>query len=318
MQQWTEPLPVTRLSSDEWISSVHLACANDPVDVEPKVFAGWLRTFSLFGLEAFDAACNIPKIERTQRHTRLDGLEDYSAIFQITGGSAIDHKDKLFELVVGDVVLVDPTRPMTVFRTTPGVVRHVALHLPRQQLVSHLGFEPKGGIQRRGTLANRLLFQLISEALQYNGSAAPLPEASMRFVVYDLLAALFASDGQNPVSPHTDKLFAHICSIIRERLADPDLSPSMIAAETGISARYLQKLFSMRGTTCSHFIYSLRLDHASRLLQRRASRKLRQPLAEVATACGFLDYAHFSRKFRERFGHPPSAHAEERSAQPDK
>jgi transcriptional regulator GlxA family with amidase domain len=64
----------------------------------------------------------------------------------------------------------------------------------------------------------------------------------------------------------------------------------------------------MRGTTCSHFINSLRLDHASRLLQRRASLKHPEPLREIAIACGFLDYAHFSRKFRERFGHPPSAH----------
>jgi AraC-like DNA-binding protein len=133
----------------------------------------------------------------------------------------------------------------------------------------------------------------------------------MQLVVYDLLAALFAVDGENPISHHTDKLFAHICSIIRGRLADPDLSPSTVAAETGISARYLQKLFSMRGMTCSHFINSLRLERASRLLQHRASLKQRPPLGEIAAACGFLDYAHFSRKFRERFGHPPSAHPDE-------
>jgi AraC-like DNA-binding protein len=126
-----------------------------------------------------------------------------------------------------------------------------------------------------------LLFQLISEALQENGSSSTLPEAQMQLVVYDVLAALFAADGESPVSPHTDKLFAHICSIIRERLADPDLSPSTIAAETGISARYLQKLFNMRGTTCSHFINSLRLDRASRLLQRRPSLKQRRSLGEI-------------------------------------
>jgi AraC-like DNA-binding protein len=184
----------------------------------------------------------------------------------------------------------------------------VALHLPRQQLVSHLGFEPKGGLHRRGTVANRLLFQLISEALQENGSSLASPEAPMQLVVYDLLAALFAAGDQIPVSSHTDKLFAHICNIIRQRLADPGLRPAAIAAESGISARYLQKLFNMRGTTCSHFIYSLRLDQAARLLQRRASLTHRPPLGEIAAACGFFDYAHFSRKFRERFGHPPSAY----------
>jgi hypothetical protein len=82
-----EPAVVTKLSSDEWISTVHLACANDPVGVDPTTFVGWLRPFSVCGLMAFDAACNIPRIERTQRHARLDGVEDYSAIFQLTGGS---------------------------------------------------------------------------------------------------------------------------------------------------------------------------------------------------------------------------------------
>jgi AraC family transcriptional regulator, positive regulator of tynA and feaB len=60
--------------------------------------------------------------------------------------------------------------------------------------------------------------------------------------------------------------------------------------------------------TCSHFIQSLRLDHASQLLQRRSLFNSEQPLNEIAFECGFLDYAHFSRKFRERFGHPPRAH----------
>jgi AraC-like DNA-binding protein len=308
MHETDKDQSITRLSSDDWISRVHLACANEPVGVDPKAFVGWLRPFSVCGLKAFYAACNIPRIERTQRHVRLDGVEDYCAIFQMTGGSAIDHKDKLFELATGDVVLVDPTRPMTAFRK-PEVAQQVALRLPRQQLVSHLGFEPKGGIHLRGTVANRLLFLLISEALQENGSSpSSLPEAQMQLVIYDLLAAMFASDHSNRSSTHTDKLFDHICSIIRERLADPDLSPASVAAETGISARYLQKLFSKRGTTCSHFINSLRLDRAARLLQRRAALRKAQSLGEIAVACGFLDYAHFSRRFRERFGHPPSAH----------
>jgi SAM-dependent methyltransferase len=33
-----------------------------------------------------------------------------------------------------------------------------------------------------------------------------------------------------------------------------------------------------------------------------------QPLSDIAQSSGFLDYAHFFRKFRARFGHPPSRH----------
>jgi AraC family transcriptional activator of tynA and feaB len=78
------------------------------------------------------------------------------------------------------------------------------------------------------------------------------------------------------------------------------------AAEAGISPRYLQKLFTARGSTCVHYIQSLRLDHAARLLQRRALPDKGQPLSEIAYACGYSDYNHFLRKFRRRCGHSPS------------
>jgi AraC family transcriptional regulator, positive regulator of tynA and feaB len=81
-----------------------------------------------------------------------------------------------------------------------------------------------------------------------------------------------------------------------------------VAARAGISLRYLQKLFTQRGSTCSELIYSLRLDHAARLLGRRESLRNGQPLSEIAYACGFRDYTHFTRKFRHRFGHPPGGH----------
>ena len=63
------------------------------------------------------------------------------------------------------------------------------------------------------------------------------------------------------------------------------------------------------GSTCSEFIYSLRLDHAARLLHRRASLGTGQPLSEIAYACGFRDYTHFARKFRRQFGYAPGAHS---------
>jgi AraC family transcriptional regulator, positive regulator of tynA and feaB len=64
-----------------------------------------------------------------------------------------------------------------------------------------------------------------------------------------------------------------------------------------------------RGSTFSRFISSLRLDHAARLLHRRAFLNTSQPLSEIAYACGFNDYTHFARKFRHRFGSSPGARA---------
>jgi AraC-like DNA-binding protein len=181
--------------------------------------------------------------------------------------------------------------------------------LPRQSLVSHLGFEPKGGIYRRGgTLAGRLLFDVIQEADKGEGSAFSPADSYMQLAVYDLVGALFAPSDPWPVSRHADKLFARICGVIKDGFSDADFGPVEVAAEAGISLRYLQKLFTERGSTCSEFIYSRRLDHAARLLHRRALLGTGQPLSEIAYACGFRDYAHFARKFRHRFGYTPGAH----------
>ena len=128
----------------------------------------------------------------------------------------------------------------------------------------------------------------------------------MPLVVYDLLSALFAPPTRFG-SRHNDKLFMRVCGIIKDRLADPGISPSEVAAEAGISLRYLQSLFTDRGSTCSHYISSLRLDHAAHLIERRTSMKTGQPLAEIAYACGFRDYTHFARGFRRRFGTAPGA-----------
>src|SRR6266478_10184940 len=78
------------------------------------------------------------------------------------------------------------------------------------------------------------------------------------------------------------------------------------------------KLFTAHGSTCSEFIYSLRLDHAARLLHRRSSLGTSQSLSEIAYGCGFRDFTHFARKFRQRFGQTPGAYSEVHSPREDR
>ena len=100
----------------------------------------------------------------------------------------------------------------------------------------------------------------------------------MQLAVYDLIGEIFTASDPKAVSLYTDKQFGRVCAIIKDRFADPELRPRDVAAEAGISLRYLQKLFTQRGSTCSGFINSLRLDHAARLLRRRALASTRQPI----------------------------------------
>jgi AraC family transcriptional activator of tynA and feaB len=301
-----------QLDYEAWRGLLHSMCGRyNPEGIEPDAFTGWLRPVSACGFTVLDIGCNAPRIERTYRDVRLDGADHYFAVFQVGGQSAINHNDQAVRLAVGDVALFDAVRPSTHFSNNGSEPWNtVALDLPRESLVSHLGFDPEGGICRRGgTTAGRLLLELIRNTDKAEGSAFSPADSYMQLAIYDLVGALFAPSDQWPVSRHADKLFARIRSIIKDGIADADFDPGELAAQAGISLRYLQKLFTERGSTCSEFIYSLRLDHAARLLNRRASLRTGRPLTEIAYASGFRDYTHFARRFRYRFGYTPGAHA---------
>jgi AraC family transcriptional regulator, positive regulator of tynA and feaB len=289
----------------------------NPEGIEPTAFTGRLRPISVGGLTAAVVASNAHRVERTQRDVRLDGANHYFAMFHVTGQSAMTHNEEAVRFDAGDVVLVDAARPVTFFNSNASLSwKSVALLLPRQSLVSHLGFEPRGGLCRHsGTVAGRLLLDLILNSGDAEGSSSPA-DSYMRLAVYDLVGALFAPDDSAP-SRHADKLFMRVRGVIKDGFADPDFGPCEAAARAGISLRYLQKLFTQRGSTCHEFIYSFRLEHAARLLQRRASLRASLgaslALGEIAYACGFRDYRHFARKFRHRFGHAPGACSAEES-----
>jgi AraC family transcriptional regulator, positive regulator of tynA and feaB len=280
--------------------------------IKPSAFTGWVRPVRVRGFTALDIGCNAQRVERTYRDVRLDGADHYFALFQIGGQLAMTHNDKNVRLAAGDVALVDAAQPVAYSADSEDVPWHtVSLNLPRQTLISHLGFEPEGGLyQHSGTPAGRLLFDLLRDSEGSEGSESSLADTYMQLAVYDLVGALFAPSDAWPVSRHTDKLFARIRQVIKNGFADPKFGPYEVALKAGISLRYLQKLFTQRGMTCSEFIYSVRLDHAAQLLQRRALLGTRLSLSEIGYASGFSDYTHFARKFRHRFGHPPGTHSD--------
>jgi len=91
---------------------------------------------------------------------------------------------------------------------------------------------------------------------------------------------------------------------IDQRLADPELSPSAIAAAHHISLRYLHKLFEAQPTTVSGWIRQRRLE--------RCRRDLLDPalgdwsVSAIAARWGLIDAAHFGRLFRAAYGLPPA------------
>src|ERR1700730_14813919 len=96
------------LDFEAWRVSIQSFCGRfNHEGIEPSVFAGWVHPSSLCGVLGLDFGCNAPRIERTKRDVRLDGMEYYAALFQVAGRSAISQNDQVASLAVGDVALVD-------------------------------------------------------------------------------------------------------------------------------------------------------------------------------------------------------------------
>jgi AraC-like DNA-binding protein len=92
-------------------------------------------------------------------------------------------------------------------------------------------------------------------------------------------------------------------AIIDSNLHDHALNTEKVAQLIGISPRYLQDLFHNDGATVSDWIWRRRLE--------KSRCDLADPLhgsdsiAQIALACGFSDFAHFSRRYKDAFGASP-------------
>ncbi|CAN5167031.1 acetamidase/formamidase family protein [soil metagenome] len=100
-----------------------------------------------------------------------------------------------------------------------------------------------------------------------------------------------------------------ISQMIESRLSDPELSITQIAAESGVSARYLQKLFESANDNFSHYVRLRRLERCRADLINPLYAHL--SISDICFRWSFNDSAHFSRAFKEQYGLSPRKYRQE-------
>lgn len=291
------------MSFEQWIESLRSSCARyNARRNDDRPFVGWVRPLALCGFKGIDVGCNASAVERTHRDIKYDREEHILIAQQLAGTADMMLDDQSVRAEPGDILLIDRSRPLQ-YRSRSGTCNLFSLELPRRSCIAHVGLQPTFGLRRPETLGARLLSHLLQslrhEPMTHEG------ESDVDIIIYDLVRTLFGSPSWVRVSPHSDRLFQRVCRIAKRHFTNPDFGPAEIAAEGGISLRYLQKLFTSRGTTCSAYIQSLRLDHAFMLLARRAEGKRGRSVYEIAWESGYREPSYFHRVFRRRFGHSP-------------
>lgn len=209
-----------------------------------------------------------------------------------------------FEAPEGSVAMVDNTRPFTLdfprgsvcltLRAEEGWLRR---WLPDPHAAMGLAI----GGERAWT---RPLIACLA-AMSEDGFAGA---AFARETVADQLGALVASGlAVSPsldVGPHRRELYRRIRHTLDEICVRRGLTVADIAAEVGLSERYLHRIFASHGETVGGALIGARLQRAQAML--RSPRFAGYPISEIAWQCGFQDRRHFTRRYRHRFGEAPS------------
>ena len=120
--------------------------------------------------------------------------------------------------------------------------------------------------------------------------AAPLVE-TLHHRLVDLAQAQLPSPP--PLDPRVSTVLARLQVDVRE-------TPEQLAAAVGLSRDWLVQLFQREvGISLRHYEQTMKLQAAATYLRRGV------PLSQVATLAGFSGAAHFSRRWKQRFGFAP-------------
>lgn len=253
-------------------------------------------------MQVSQAASSSVSIRRLAAEPHMPSQDAYFAVLLLSGEYLLEQNGREVFLQPGDMTLYDATRPHRVH--CPKDFRKLIVSIPRTVMREHIAAVEhctarriagdsgigmvtsnflKGAIDAIGTLSFHEHQALGEQALDL----LTLASVSVR-------PSNFYLSRSRSMSLHRVKQF------IEAHLQDPSLDTGMIAAGTGLSSRYLRKLFEDEDTTLMRHIFHTRLERCHRDIMIRHKTGL--TITEIAFRWGFNDLSHFSRSFRTRYG----------------
>lgn len=252
-------------------------------------------------------------VTRTKSRLRAAREEVMLVSVQLKGVGLVAQDGREARLEPGDFACYDSTRPYVL--SFGSQFEQLVLHMPRHALARRMGrTEPFtarriAGSSALGSLVAPFAINAASVAERVRASeAAQLAETNLALVTM----ALGGSIGENErdASAARIALVFRAKAIIERNLHDAGLNSEKVAALAGVSVRSLQDAFHSQDLTVSDWIWSKRLEKARRDLSNPLMASA--SIAQIALACGFSDFAHFSRRFRAAYATSPREHRQAR------
>ena len=228
---------------------------------------------------------------------------DVHVVLQVRGTSVLEQMGRVLRLEPGHWAAPHVDHPYTI--TNHERAEHLILAIGRQRLAVEITpTEWAGRAFSAASGTGRLFFSTavcLADELPYirTGQAQALASQLTEL----LRVALQHEISFGPVEAG-DLRRERVLRYITQQLRDPQLTVERIAADLGWTKRTLARVFAPHGETLMEYVYHQRLEGARRdllnpMLEAHA-------LADIARSWGFVNYTHFSDRFRTHFGVSPN------------
>ena len=275
-------------------------------------FKGKIRGSELEDIRVSEVNADPQHVIRSRKQIAKSTESEFLLSLQLEDVGIVNQDGRIAELHPGDFALYDSTRPYTLHFDRP--FRQVVLQIPYDSLAEQ--FVRPEVITARRVSAQTAVGALASQFIQSVAGRLDILSAQERGVInhhiIELIALALGSmtslrelDGQ---SIARTAMLERIKQYIEINIRHPQLTPALTASHHHISERYQRMLFASSGTTVSRFILDKRLELCREALENSALSDYN--ITQIAFSYGFNDAAHFSRKFKERYGASPKDYRE--------
>lgn len=274
-----------RQGSDFWVDAVRRTYT--PVDcaiARDDRFEASLVVGDLGTVELTRVVSTAITYDRSRAAIRKEDRGEYVIGFLESGELRLEQGERAARVVPGDICLFDTGRPYRL--TCPGSYEAIHLKVPRHEL------------DRRLPAAENLSGMRIAGEGRYARLGATMLRST-----FDLIGLAFDEGFDPEDGARHARIVTRAQDLILRHLLDPAFDIATVPARIGTSARTLSRAFARQGITPAKWMWSRRLEIARDAITSRRG----QSVSEVAMACGFNDFSHFSRAFKARFGVTPSS-----------
>ena len=263
--------------------------------VDVAAFRGRVLSTSMGAVQLSNVAVTGDVTVRRTPELIARAAHDYLKVgVQLHGRSVVSQDGRDAVLTPGDYTVWDTMCPYTLNRS--GFNEMLVVMFPREMIRLSpqrlSGLTARRGSRRHGLAAavSPFLVELGNRVHSLNASGG----LHLADAVLDMLASSFTEQLSTggPVEAGGSGWYLRVQAHIEQRLADPGLTVSTVAAANHISVRYLQRLFENEGETVTGWIRARRITHCGRDLADPRFAQL--PVSSIAARWGLVT-RHTSR-----------------------